>query len=148
MPSVHLKIVNHHPTIKYIRKNNLLQRLYRLQGLRANALCFVDIHLITDDDIQKLSNDFLGEDHSTDIITFSYLDDGLSYPSQQPIGEIYISLDTATSQAEIRHATLYDEVLLLIIHGLLHIDGQDDECVSTWKEMKHRELLLLTHVLG
>lgn len=77
------------------------------------SLSEIEISLVTDEEIAQVHADFLDDPTPTDVITFHH-------------GEILVSLDTAKRQS-IEHAESYDrEVVLYMIHGLLHLGGWDD----------------------
>jgi probable rRNA maturation factor len=75
--------------------------------------------LITDDDkIRELNRKYRGIDGITDILTF---------PSEVPdsnfLGDIVIDIQQATRQKESH--SLDNELIILFIHGVLHLIGYD-----------------------
>ena len=80
-----------------------------------------------------VNREFLGHDYYTDVITFDY-----STPSTLN-GDIFISLDTVRSNAEMVGATFEDELLRIIIHGVLHLTGQGDKTPETKVQMTEKE---------
>lgn len=80
------------------------------------SIVFVDSH-----EILKMNRQFLNHDYITDIITF---DDTLDQPDF--LGEIYICLDQCKNQCSEYGHTFEEELLTLIIHGVLHLTGYDD----------------------
>lgn len=79
-------------------------------------------YIFTDDNgILNVNREFLQHDYYTDIITFDY--------SRRRLisGDIYISLDTVKSNAQL-FGTEYDrELYRVIIHGVLHLCGINDK---------------------
>ncbi|MCM1152257.1 MAG: rRNA maturation RNase YbeY [Muribaculum sp.] len=75
----------------------------------------------SDDDILRYNRDFLGHDYYTDIITFDYTE------GDKIGGDIVISLDTVASNAEELHLPFRNELLRVIVHGVLHLCGIDDK---------------------
>jgi probable rRNA maturation factor len=51
------------------------------------------------------------------------------------LGDVVISLDTAKRQADERNRPLWDEVTLLLAHGLLHLVGYDHRSDAEEAEM-------------
>ncbi len=86
-----------------------------LEPVASLNLIFVD-----DPTLQKLHQQYLNDPEKTDVITFD-LGDGEAVE-----GEIYISIDRARDQAKEYGVTPEEEVLRLIIHGILHLKGYDD----------------------
>ena len=76
---------------------------------------------VDDEKILEVNNEYLGHDYYTDIITFDYTEgDTLN-------GDIVISLDTVSSNAQ-QFGRPYDEELhRVIIHGILHLCGINDK---------------------
>ena len=80
------------------------------------AYIFVD-----DEEILRVNRQFLQHDYYTDIITFDYNDgDTVS-------GDLFISLDTVRSNAEELQVSYAQELLRVIIHGILHLCGINDK---------------------
>lgn len=94
------------------------------------------IVLTTDARLQELNRDYLGIDAPTDVLSFpaSELDPetGARY-----IGDILISIARAESQARAAGHPLESEVQLLVVHGVLHLLGNDHaearEKARMWK---------------
>ena len=80
-----------------------------------------------------VNREFLGHDYYTDVITFDY-STGTTLN-----GDIFISLDTVRSNAETVGATFEQELLRIIIHGVLHLTGQGDKTPETKAEMTAKE---------
>lgn len=88
----------------------------------------LSILFTTDRAIHLLNRDFRGKDKPTDVLSFPLLegDGGALSPS---LGDLVISLDTAARQSREYGVTLNQEVLRLMIHGILHLCGYDHEKV-------------------
>ena len=81
----------------------------------------------------EVNRQFLGHDYYTDVITFDY-----STPSSLN-GDIFISLDTVRSNAEMVETSFDHELLRIIIHGVLHLTGQGDKTPETKAQMTEKE---------
>ena len=81
----------------------------------------------------EVNRQFLGHDYYTDVITFDY-----STPSTLN-GDIFISLDTISSNAEMVDTSFDRELLRIIIHGVLHLTGQGDKTPETKLQMTAKE---------
>ncbi len=79
----------------------------------------VTINVIFTDDkyMRGLNNNYLGEDRTTDVMSFNI--------DEEMLGEIYISLPEARRQAQERGIPIKVEIKRLLIHGLLHLLGYD-----------------------
>lgn len=91
----------------------------------------VSVNLILTDNefIKSLNTEFRGKNKPTDVISFAYRDDPFPIIDNQleELGDIYISLETASLQALEYKVTIADEIKRLIIHGILHLLGYDHE---------------------
>ena len=77
--------------------------------------------------IHELNRTYRGIDRETDVITFALEDeDSLVVPDDERIlGDIYISIDKARSQAEEDGHSLLRELSFLAVHGFYHLLGYD-----------------------
>ncbi|MBO7436988.1 MAG: rRNA maturation RNase YbeY [Bacteroidaceae bacterium] len=74
-----------------------------------------------DDRILEVNKEFLGHDYYTDIITFDYSEPG------RVSGDMFISLDTVLSNSSKFHTSYEQELMRVIIHGVLHLCGINDK---------------------
>lgn len=86
---------------------------------------------------------FRGVPRDTDVLSFPLMD---RPPDQGPflLGDIVVSVPTALRQSRELQITLHDEILRLLIHGLLHLIGYDHEISAGEKrkmEKKEKEIL-------
>lgn len=74
-----------------------------------------------DEEILRINREFLNHDYYTDIITFDYS------RKNKIAGDIYLSLDTVKSNSSVLNVSYENELLRVIVHGLLHLCGIDDK---------------------
>lgn len=107
---------------------------------------------MTDDaGIADYNQRFLGRPGPTNVISFGV---DSSFPVGPDIlGDIAVNIDAAKRQSEIRGVSPTDEILILCVHGLLHLLGyihdqreaatdEDRACM----ESRERELLLFVGI--
>ena len=94
-----------------------------------------DINYIFVDDerILAINRQFLGHDYYTDIITFDYTQ------GQTISGDLYISLDTVASNAQLVGSSYDEELLRVVIHGVLHLCGINDKGPGEREIMEQHE---------
>lgn len=98
-----------------LRKKELSDFLRRISRGR-EVIC-----LLTDDrELRRLNRRFRASNYATDV---------LSFPNQNG-GEIAISLERAAAQAAGHGHTVFDEIRILMLHGVLHLSGLDHESDS------------------
>jgi len=96
----------------------------------------VDVLLTGDAAIRQLNKNFRGKNKPTDVLSFP----APTAFAKKHAGDLAISLETATRQAKTYGHTLPDEIKILLLHGLLHLSGEDHETDSG--EMAIREAAL------
>ena len=94
----------------------------------------IEISIVDDKQIAKVHGEFMNDPSPTDVITFDY-------------GEILVSADTALSNSEEMQVSLENEILLYIIHGMLHLGGYLDSSNAEFKEMKSLQEMILDSCL-
>lgn len=84
--------------------------------------------------IKTLNRKFRHKDKVTDV---------LSFPFQEPdfLGEIYISLDYVAENDRMFGSTYAEEIVFLLIHGLLHLLDYSHDTAEERQEMQHLEQL-------
>jgi len=80
--------------------------------------------------IKELNIQYLNHNCSTDVITFELQD-----PDNDLEGEIYVCYEVAENQAHEFGVPFREELLRLIVHGMLHLAGYDD------KDTRERECM-------
>ncbi len=98
-----------------------------------------DINYIFCDDIKilEINKKFLKHDYYTDVITFDYsVNDTIS-------GDIFISLETVEANAKDYSVSFENELRRVMIHGILHLCGQNDQTPEEKQEMRHKEDIAL-----
>ena len=100
----------------------------------------VNYIFVDDETMLDINRRFIGHDYYTDHIGFDYSDgNALS-------GDIYISLDTVRTNAELYGATFDQELRRIIIHGLLHLCGLHDKTDEERQQMQQAEDAALAHL--
>ena len=107
-----------------------LEQIKKLMDLaiKYEGLGNVEFNIIIVDNeyIHKLNKEHRGIDRETDVITFALEDyEDVTYEDYRLLGDIYISIDKAKSQAEEYGHSFLRELSFLAVHGFLHLLGYD-----------------------
>lgn len=86
-----------------------------------------------DEKILEVNRQFLQHDYYTDIITFDYSN------KRRISGDMFISLDTVKSNAELFGRAYDEEFMRVIIHGVLHLCGINDKGEGEREIMERHE---------
>ncbi len=106
----------------------------------------VSLVLADDQFLHKLNSQYRNIDAPTDVLSFCYLDSDDGHFREElefPVGDIYISVDRAREQAAQAGHPLEKELLLLVVHGILHLCGYDHAEEDETSLMKQREQEIL-----
>jgi probable rRNA maturation factor len=85
----------------------------------------------------EINRKFLGHDYYTDVITFGDNKD------KEINGEIYISIETVRENAERYKSRTDQEILRVMLHGVLHLCGYDDQTDTGRNVMIERQEMLI-----
>ncbi|MCQ2347651.1 MAG: rRNA maturation RNase YbeY [Paludibacteraceae bacterium] len=118
------------PTLDKAAVEHWLRRVAAGYGFSVGDLTYI---FCDDTRILEVNRQFLGHDYYTDVITFDYS------TSARVSGDIYISLDTVRSNAEMVGVSFTTELHRILVHGLLHLTGQGDKTPETKVQMTDKE---------
>ena len=118
------------PNIKKRQTSQWIKAVAATYGKRVGDIGYL---FCNDEHILEVNRQYLGHDYYTDIITFDYCEgDVLS-------GDLVISLDTVRSNAELFQKDYDEELHRVIIHGILHLCGQNDKGPGEREQMEAAE---------
>jgi len=99
------------------------------KSLRMKKASSVSLSFIPPAKMRMLNRGFRGKDRVTDVLSFSPADIPLPKPEKSrlaaQLGDIAICPFYARSEAKRRSISLKEELLRLVIHGVLHLKGYD-----------------------
>lgn len=110
----------------------------------------VSVWLCDDQTIRELHNRWFGIDEPTNVISFAQREGEFTDIDPEMLGDIVISYDTAYRDATEAGKKVEDELLFLLIHGILHLLGYDHEGDNAHRapEMEAREEELYLLAIG
>ena len=96
------------------------------EGLKDTSFNLI---IVNNDYIHKLNKEYRNIDRETDVITFALEDeDSIIIPEEiRILGDIYISIDRARSQAKDYSHSFLRELSFLAVHGFYHLLGYDHQ---------------------
>jgi rRNA maturation RNase YbeY len=117
--------------IKGWRKiKKLIEKVISKEDKISGDLNFI---LTNDSILKKINIEFLKHNYNTDVISFNY------YDQNNLTGEIYISIETVKRNAKNYKVSYRNEMIRVIIHGVLHICGYEDRDDREKREMRKHE---------
>lgn len=127
-------------TLDVRRIKSLTRLIMRELNLDDRQICV----LLTDDEgIKELNDRYLNRHRPTNVLSFPMNEGNI-------LGDIAISVETAARDADEGGIPLFDEIIFLIIHGLLHLAGYEHEDGDEVKAhlMQEKERQLFHAVIG
>ena len=118
------------PSFDTQRIENWIVSVARGFGKSVGAVTYI---FCNDDKILEVNRKYINHDYYTDVITFDY-----SRPMRIS-GDVFISLDTVRSNAILLGKTYDNELMRVIIHGILHLFGVDDKGPGEREIMERHE---------
>jgi len=107
----------------------------------------LSILLCDDETIRRLNRRYRRKNKATDVLAFP-MNEGVAGPGSHPgmLGDVVISLPTATRQAGEHDRPIIAEVTFLLAHGLLHLVGYDHGTRREERRMDARTAEMLAAV--
>lgn len=97
--------------------------------------------------IRALNLQYRGVDAATDVLAFAHLPEpGFPHLDPAHLGDVVIAYPVAEAQASAAGHTPQEEIVLLAVHGLLHLLGLDHEEAANRAEMWAIQQQIMTEV--
>ena len=106
------------PDIDQTKVREWIKKVAANYGKRVGEIAYF---FCNDEKILAVNREYLQHDYYTDIITFDYCQ------GNRLSGDLFISLDTVRSNAEMLGNNYNSELHRVIIHGVLHLCGINDK---------------------
>ena len=120
-----------------IKKN--AQKALQYLGISAADLSIV---FVSAQKMKRLNTRHLRHSYETDILTFNYA----QADSDFLMAEIIICPSVARIQAKQYGVPLEKEIMLYVVHGILHVMGFDDHSVKDIKKIRSKEARVMEHL--
>jgi probable rRNA maturation factor len=115
---------------KFATLKRWLNQVIEQEGFKTGDIAIV---FTSDHYLLELNRKFLQHDYYTDVITFNYSTD--KYVS----GDILISIERVKENAVTFNSGMKDELDRVILHGILHLTGYNDDNKLNVSIMRNRE---------
>lgn len=101
-----------------LKVKKIIDEVIRKEKRISGDLSFI---FTDDDNLKRINIQFLNHGYYTDVITFDYNEGDVVN------GEVYISVETVRNNSVNYNVSFKEEVLRVMIHGVLHLTGYDDK---------------------
>ncbi len=119
-----------HPQIEEQKIANWIESVAKTYNKEIGEISYL---FCDDEKILEVNQEYLNHDFYTDIITFDYSEENTLS------GDIIISLQTVESNSQMYKTDFLEELHRVIIHGILHLSGLNDESEEEEKAMRDAE---------
>lgn len=109
---------------------NWINKTIKKEGFKLGELSY---NFCTDEELLRVNIEHLNHDFYTDIITFELNED------RHIIGDIYISIDRVKDNAKQNKTSYTNELMRVLIHGVLHLCGYKDKTKKDAALMREKE---------
>jgi probable rRNA maturation factor len=111
----------------------------------APAAAIVDVTLTDDSEQQTLNRTWRGKDAPTNVLAFPAADTDFAVPEGAPLllGDVVLAFETVSREADEQGKPLADHLRHLVVHGVLHLLGDDHENAADAAIMEAREIAIL-----
>ena len=122
-----------HPTPPIIENNlkSLCREVLISEGFERYSLSII---FVDDEKLKKMKKKYFNQDLYTDVIAFNLSDD-----KSKLDGEIYISFDAIKINSELYKTNINNELQRIVVHGILHLMGYEDNTKDKKEEMTKTE---------
>jgi probable rRNA maturation factor len=87
----------------------------------------LSISIVGDSGIRRINREYLDKDRPTNVISFCMHEGNFGEINPHILGDVIISADTAQREADEGGITFDSRLVLLLLHGILHLTGYDHE---------------------
>ena len=109
--------------VEHLAKRAAAAALVAAPGTPADALA-ATLLLTNDEAVRELNRDWRGQDKPTNVLSFP--SDAPSVPGEPlHLGDIALAFETVVREARQEDKTPADHAAHLVVHGVLHLLGQD-----------------------
>lgn len=109
-----------------VNEKFLKKKIEKLLKIIKTPIKKISVYFVNNRTIKNLNKKFLNENRPTDVLTFKY---------SQNYGEIIISVEECKKNAKFYLKKLEEEILYVLIHGILHLNCYKDYTEKNRKKM-------------
>ena len=107
-----------------------IKDIIQTHGKKTGDIAYI---FCNDEKILEINTQYLKHKYYTDIITFDYTE------GNTVSGDIFISMDTVRSNAVEFDVSFEQELYRVMIHGILHLCGYEDNTHTKKRDMRKKE---------
>ena len=110
---------------KIIREPHLIRLAQEILALSGDPKAELSLEIVGNTRIRRLNHQYRHQDRPTDVLAFPMRE--AAGPPTPLLGDVVISFPKAVEQASRHDHSIEEELVQLLIHGILHLKGFDHE---------------------
>ena len=110
---------------KIVRESRLIRLAQTILAVSGDPEAELSLEIVGNGRIRRLNREYRQHDHPTDVLAFPLRE--APGPRTSLLGDVIISYPKASEQASRHGHSLEEELMRLLIHGILHLKGFDHE---------------------
>lgn len=140
---MNIAILDETRQIDAVFKRDLKKKsLKALKALGAPKDSELSVTFIDDLKMREFNRDYRNIDRTTDVLSFPQ-EEG---PGETLLGDILISVQTSLRNSKRYGLTHEEEIVKLLVHGILHLFGYDHKKKKEREEMREKEKEILSMI--
>jgi len=113
-----------------LKFKNIVREIELQEKRKLGEICFI---FVSRERMLYINRFFLKHDYVTDVITFS------NNIKSIIAGDIYICTDVVLENADLMNVLFSEEILRVMVHGILHLKGYQDDNKKSMAIMRLKE---------
>lgn len=117
-------------------------------GFPSTDRVVIGITLSDDSEQRRLNREYRGRDAPTNVLAFPAADPSEQLPPGAPLllGDVVLALETVAREAAEQNKPLSDHLRHLVVHGVLHLVGEDHHEPAQAEMMERHETAILAQL--
>jgi len=110
---------------RIVREPRLISLAQEILTISGDPEAELSLEIVGNTRIRRLNRQYRQHDHPTDVLAFPIRE--ASGPRTPLLGDVVISFPKAATQASRQGHSIEEELMTLLVHGILHLQGYDHE---------------------
>ena len=118
----------------------------KYKNLKVSDPYEVSVIFTNEEGIREINKNYRHIDRATDVISFAFAEgEGAEY-APFLLGDIFICTDVVATHAGKYGTTFEEEMIFMVVHGILHLLGFDHHKAAVRAEMREAEIVVMKQI--
>jgi len=125
---------------------NAIRLALKYKNLKVSDPYEVSVIFTNEEGIREINKNYRHIDRATDVISFAFAEgEGAEY-APFLLGDIFICTDVVATHAGKYGTTFEEEMIFMVVHGILHLLGFDHHKAAERAEMREAEIVVMKQI--